>query len=85
MLQEIIKLAVQKINDYKETQYIITEGTEDECPQILVKHSDKSKEIVVEDLDQITSVQITNNTIILHEEGSITIISPGNYTYHGIY
>lgn len=83
MLQELIKLAIKKINTFGETQYVITKGDAEVPPQILIKRRDGAKETVVEDLDCIRSITATENTLFLHDEGAIFVISPGNYTYHG--
>lgn len=82
MLQDLIKLAINKINTFGESQYVITESNDIEPPQILLKHSKQGREIVVEDLSLIQSINATNNTLMLYEDGAITIISPVNYTYH---
>lgn len=84
MLQELIKLAVKKINSFGQEQYIITEGDEENAPHILRKRTDSVREIVVDDLDCIISITATDNTLMLYEDGCINIISPGNYTYHEV-
>jgi len=53
--------------------------------QILKKREDYIREYVIEDLTLVQSVTITNNTLILYQDGSITIISPMDYTYHQTY
>lgn len=84
MLRDLIELAVKKINRFNQEQYIIIEGTETEAPMILRKTKNEGKEIVVEDLDSILTITVTENTLMLYDEGAVIIISPGNYTYHGI-
>ncbi len=82
MLHELIKLAVKKINAYGQTQYTITKGNDVKAPQIIIKHSNGGRETVIDDLDCITSITATENTLMLYEDGCINIISPGEYTYH---
>lgn len=82
MLQDLIKLAIKKINAYGDMKYTITKGDDTKAPQIIIKHKNGCKETVVEDLELITSITATENTLMLYEEGCISIISPGEYTYH---
>ena len=83
MLLEIIKLAIEEINKLNgEYRYKVIEGNEVDFPRIMVKGT---PEEVMSDIDQVQSVTTTNNTIMLHEDGAITIISPSNYTFHKTY
>lgn len=80
MLFQIIKLAIEEINRLNgEYQYEVIEGNEVDFPRIIVKGT---SEEVMPDIDQVQSVTTTNNTIMLHEDGALTIISPSNYTFH---
>lgn len=86
MLKEIIKTAIEQINSYdKENQYIVNDGDDIEAPHILKKREDYIREYVIEDLTLVQSITVTNNTLILYQDGSITIISPMDYTYHQTY
>lgn len=82
MLEDLIKLAIEKINAFGEMEYEVIEGTEDIQPCINVKLNNGYKEEVVFDLSLIQSITATNNTLMLYEDGAITIISPANWTYH---
>ncbi len=83
MLQRLIQLAINEINQLdSEMKYEIIKGDEVNFPRIVVKGT---VEEVISDLDTIQSITATNNTLILHEDGAITIISPIDFTYHQTY
>lgn len=84
MIEDLVKIAIKKINSFNEDRYYIREGNEEEPPIIYKKIKGGGKEIVCEDILTITTITVTSNTIMLYDEGSITIISPSNYTYHGL-
>lgn len=82
MLEDLIKLAIKRINSIGELQYAIRKGDDKIPPSIYIK---RTREEVVFDLSLIQSISATNNTLMLYEDGAITIISPVNYTYHQTY
>lgn len=84
MIEELVKLAIQKINEYNEDHYYFREGDEENPPIIYKKFEYGGIETVVEDVSIVLSITATNNTLMLHDEVGITIISPSNYTYHGL-
>jgi len=78
MLENIIKLAIEEINKCGEMQYEYREGNEEIQPSIYIN----SNEEVIFDVSLIQSVTITNGSLILYEDGCITILSPTNWTWH---
>lgn len=83
MIEDLVKIAIKKINSFNEDRYYIRKGNEEE-PPIIYKKLNDGIETVYEDISTITTITVTSNTIMLYDEGSITIISPSNYTYHGL-
>lgn len=83
MLEDLIKLAIQKINEVGEMQYEIIEGTGNLKPSINWIRENGTKEEVLFDMSLIQSISVTRNTLILYEDEEMTIISPINWTYHG--
>ena len=83
MIIELIKVAIEEINKLdSEMKYEVIDGDEENFPKVIVRGQPIE---VLSDLDQVQSITATNNTLMIFEDGAITILSPVNWTYHQTY
>ena len=83
MIIELIKVAIEEINKLdSEMKYEVIDEDGENFPKVIVRGQPIE---VLADLDQVQSITATNNTLMIFEDGAITILSPVNWTYHQTY